>query len=106
VLEDLGLTVVEEVPTRLLGPEEDGAYLHDFGVVADGHQVDLGAAGELVAEAASAAWRGDTESDSLGRLVALGGMPWRDVTILRALRRYRQKVAPTFTETYQNDVLA
>ena len=33
VLEDLGLTVVEEVPTRLLGPEEDGAYLHDFGVL-------------------------------------------------------------------------
>ncbi len=33
-------------------------------------------------------------------------MPWRDVAILRALRRYRQKVAPTFTETYQNDVLA
>jgi glutamate dehydrogenase len=58
VLEDLGLTVVEEVPTRLLGPEEDGAYLHDFGVLVKDRQVDLGACGQLIAEAASAAWRG------------------------------------------------
>ena len=39
VLEALGLTVMEEVPTRLDGGD-DGAYLHDFGVLVDDAQLD------------------------------------------------------------------
>jgi glutamate dehydrogenase len=107
VLEDLGLTVVEEVPTRLLGEEEDGAYLHDFGILVDGgNQADLDSMGVLMADAASAAWRGDAESDSLNRLVVRGHLAWDQVAILRAYRKYRNKVAPVYTQSYQNDVLA
>ena len=105
LLEDIGLTVVEEVPTRVADGAGVEAYLHDFGVLIDGVQVDTARSGGLIADAVSAAWRGETLSDTLSRLVARADVPWRDVAVLRAYRRYRQLVSPTFTESYQNDVL-
>ncbi len=105
ILEDLGLEVVEEVPTRVVGDTGDGAFLHDFGVLAEGEVVDLERLGDPIADAVAAAWRGEVESDPLNALVTRAGVPWEDVAILRAYRRYRQKVSPTFTEAYQNDVL-
>ena len=104
VLEALGLTVMEEVPTRLDGGD-DGAYLHDFGVLVDDAQLDCERDGERLAEAITAVWSGRCESDTLNALVVRAGLRVDDVVILRAYRRYRRIVAPTFTAAYQNDVL-
>jgi glutamate dehydrogenase len=104
VLEGLGLTVMEEVPTRLDGGD-DGAYLHDFGVLVDDAQLDCARDGERLAEAITAVWSGRCESDTLNALVIRAGLRYDDVVILRAYRRYRRVVAPTFTAAYQNDVL-
>jgi glutamate dehydrogenase len=105
ILEALGLRVVEEVPTGLLG---DGKiYIHDFGVLdARGGVLDLGESAERVADSIAAAWRAQTEVDSLDRLVISAGLTWREVTMLRAYRKYGQRVSPSFTEAYQNDALA
>jgi glutamate dehydrogenase len=104
-LEDLGLEVIEEVPTQLLGG--DGwTYLHDFGVLGPtGRPLDLGAIGDRIAESILAAWNGETRSDSLNRLVVVGGLTWRQVNVLRAYRTYRQRVNASVTEAYQNDIL-
>ncbi len=60
-LEHLGLQVIEEVPTRLVGSE---VYLHDFGVLGpDDHLIDVAADGRRISEAIVAAWRGELESD-------------------------------------------
>jgi glutamate dehydrogenase len=104
VLEALGLTVIEEVPTRLDGGN-DGAYLHDFGVLADDAQLDCARDGERLAEAITAVWSGRCESDTLNALIIRAGLDVDDVAILRAYRRYRRIIAPTFTAAYQNDVL-
>ena len=105
ILEALGLRVVEEVPTGLLG--EGKIYIHDFGVLdSRGGVLDLAESADRVAECIAAVWRGETESDSLHRLVISGGLTWREVAILRAYRKYGQRVAPSFTEEYQNDALA
>ena len=104
VLEALGLTVMEEVPTRLDGGD-DGAYLHDFGVLVDDAQLDCERDGERLADAITCIWSGRCESDTLNGLVIRAGLPCLDVVILRAYRRYRRVVAPGFTAQYQNDVL-
>jgi glutamate dehydrogenase len=102
ILEHLGLTVVEEVPTRLV--RDDDVYLHDFGVLdAKGAPLRLSDCGDRIADAISAVWRGEAESDSLNRLVISAGLDWRQVAVLRAYRRYRQRVTAAFTEEYQND---
>ncbi|MEO9175647.1 MAG: NAD-glutamate dehydrogenase domain-containing protein, partial [Gaiellales bacterium] len=103
--EGLGLTVVEEVPTRLEGAPDDGAYLHDFGVLVDGQQLDLERLRAAIEQAVLAILVGEAESDLLNGLVTRAAVPWADVQILRAYRRYRQMVRREFTETYQSQVL-
>jgi glutamate dehydrogenase len=106
LLEQLGLVVVEEVPTRLEGDEGQGRYLHDFGVLAaDGAPLDLDRLGGLVADTVSAVWQGLAGSDWLNRLVVAGAMSWQQVSILRTYREYRQLLGATFTSRYQNDCL-
>ncbi len=105
VLEGLGVTVVEEVPTRLEGRPDDGAYLHDFGVLLGQEQLDLERLGPAIEQAVVAILLGDAESDLLNGLVTRAAVSWQDVQILRAYRRYRQGVRREFTETYQSQVL-
>ena len=58
-----------------------------------------------MAEAIAAVYRGDAESDPLNRLVITAGLDRGQVAILRAYRKYRQRIGSRFTEGYQNDVL-
>jgi glutamate dehydrogenase len=104
-LESLGLQVVEEVPSDLIGDgAEQERFLHDFGVLgADGHPLDVETAGERIAECISAVWRGECESDSLNRLVVTAGLDWRQIQILRAYRKYHQRVNAGFPAEYKNE---
>jgi glutamate dehydrogenase len=62
--------------------------------------------GDRIADCIAAVRRGDAESDSLNRLVVVAGLNWRQVSVLRAYRMYRQRIGSRFTQGYQNDVLA
>ncbi|MTV27562.1 NAD-glutamate dehydrogenase [Nitriliruptoraceae bacterium ZYF776] len=109
ILESLGLTVVEEVPHRLLG--EDELHLHDFGVrlpaAGEGapEELDLDEAGARLADAVRAAWRGHLEIDGLNRLVLAAGLRWRDVGVLRTYRRYRRQLGTPYTPAYVEQTL-
>ncbi len=109
MLEHLGLRVIEEIPARLHG--EDELWIQAFGVLnadpAALHEpLPLGDVAARVGEALEAVWRGETESDSLNRLVVSAGLRWPQVQILRAYRRYRQRIGSRYTESFQNDVIA
>jgi glutamate dehydrogenase len=106
MLEHLGLRVIEERPTRLVGGQGE-TWLQDFGVLGPtDRQLDLEEAGERIAASIAAVWRGEAESDSLNRLVVTTGLDWRQVALLRAYRKYRQRIGSRFTEGYQHDVIA
>ncbi|HET6916541.1 MAG TPA: NAD-glutamate dehydrogenase domain-containing protein [Acidimicrobiales bacterium] len=96
VLESFGLVVVESVPHRLLPVAPGGPAVHidDIGVrtespdgvealrfVADIH-------GPRLVSALEAVSRGDTDVDSLNRLVTVAGLDWRQVALLRVYQRY------------------
>jgi glutamate dehydrogenase len=105
-LESLGLRVVEEWPTHLLG-DDDERYLHDFGVLgADHHPLDVEHTGARIADCIVAVWRGECESDSLNRLVVTAGLDWRQVQILRAYRKYHHRVNASFPVEYKNEAFA
>ena len=105
VLESLGMVVAEEVPHEL---QVDGQalHIHDFGVRCElDSGLDLDTDGPRLADAALAIYAGQAEADSLNRLVLHAGLPWEDVAVLRAYRRYRRQVGIAFTEEYQNAAL-
>jgi glutamate dehydrogenase len=105
ILEALGLRVVEELPTALIG--EGRVFIHDFGVLdSRGAVLDLDRGAGRVTEAIAAVWRGRSESDSLNRLITYTDLDWRQVQILRAYSKYRQRVSTRYTEAYRYDALA
>ncbi len=105
MLEHLGLRVIEEHPARLLGEEE--LWVQRFTVLGPGDEpLDLAGCGARVSAALEAVWDGEAESDSLDRLVVTAGLNHRQVGILRAARRYRQRIGSRYTESFQNDVIA
>lgn len=99
-LENLGLEVVEEVPTRLA----NGMFIHDFGVRGAG-PLDIEQVGGRVRDALEAIWSGTAESDSLDRLVISARLTHRQVAILRAYRTYWRRVMSVFTVAYVNEML-
>jgi glutamate dehydrogenase len=105
LMEHLGLTVVEEVPTRLKGP--DNLFVHDFGVVtADGAQLDVETHGAKVTAAIEAVLLGKAESDSLHRLLISADLNHAELAILRAYRNYWRLVTPAFSIGYVDDAFA
>jgi glutamate dehydrogenase len=106
ILENLGLQVDEEVPTRLNGGDGE-TFLHNFGVLDEhGRMLDLVDCGERVADCITAVWRGQAESDALNRLVISAGLTWHQVAVLRAYRKYRQRVGAQLPIEYQNAIFA
>jgi glutamate dehydrogenase len=103
-LEDTGMHIVEEVPTRLKGG--DGYFIHDFGVVgSDRGPLDLSGCQYRVEAALTAVWAGEAESDPLNHLVITAGLTHWEVGLVRAYRVYWRRLAPSFTVGYLNDVL-
>src|SRR3954447_266946 len=104
MLEDLGLRVIEEISTKLVGDGDE--WVQEFRVLGpDNRPLDLESVGDRVAETVAAVYRGEAETDTLNRLVITAGLDRRQVAMLRAYRKYRQRVGSRFTESYQNDVL-
>ena len=105
LMEHLGLTVVEEVPTRLRN--EEGTFIHDFGVLAgDGALLDVDAVGPRIGDAIRAVLEGDAESDGLHRLLVSSDLSHEELTVLRTYRAYWRLVTPAFSVGYVDDALA
>lgn len=103
-LEDHGLRVVEEIPTRLEGSGD--IFIHDFGVVgADGHRLDVAECGARLEDALAAVWGGGSVTDALSALVVVGGLDHGEVEVLRAYRTYWRRVRPVYTVGYIDSIL-
>jgi len=110
LLESFGFTVLDERPFRLPAPgSTDPVQLHDVGVahpILDDPGPGVLRAGpdpgrhDLLTEAVEAVWRGDADIDRLNRLVLGADLPWAQVAVLRAYRRYRRQVGTAFSADY------
>ena len=102
LVEDLGLRVIEEIPTSLSGEDDaDDLFAHDFGVLGfDGRSLDVAECGPRVAAALTATLRGESESDRLSQLLVLTDLDHNRINILRAYRSYWHLVNPAFSKPY------
>ncbi len=106
ILHNLGVEVIEEHPQRVR--RGDGViWVYDFGLrlpAAAGDQQPERLR-TLFEEAFSATWRGESDNDSLNRLIVTAGLTWRQVTLLRAFSHYMRQIGTRFSDAYIADTL-
>jgi glutamate dehydrogenase len=113
VLESFGLVVVESVPHLVApgGAGEPAVHIDDVGVRIDSPdgpetlRFVPEVHGPRLVDALDALAQGETEVDSLNRLVTVAGLDWRQVTVLRAYLRYWRQTGTTFTAPDLTDPL-
>ncbi|HVE49780.1 MAG TPA: NAD-glutamate dehydrogenase [Casimicrobiaceae bacterium] len=106
MLERMGLRVIEERPYRI-GPEgTERIWLHDYGLVALGADLDVDESRELFEQAFARVFAGDIESDDFNRLVLLARLAADEVVVLRAYARYLRQIAFPLSQTFIEQTLA
>lgn len=107
ILANMGLTVLDEQPSRIRDVHGRDFWLHDFGMaVTSGADVDVEQTRERFHDAFARIWAGDVEDDGFNRLVLLAGLDARAVQILRAYSRYLLQIKIPFSQAYIEDTLA
>jgi len=110
VFENLGLKVIAEDSYALTPKAQDGtqqqAAVHNFLMErASGGVADLTRLKPLLEDAYHAVVNGEIESDGFNRMVTEAELPWRDVTILRAIAKYLRQTNITFGQPYMEQAL-
>ena len=95
VLENLDLTVLDEVPLCLEWGKE-AFYIHSYRVTSVQGDPVFEEVWYDLAEGIKAVMSGAAESDSLNRLVVREDLDWRVVDLFRAYRNYLRQIAPQF----------
>ena len=105
-LENMGLHVHSETPFEILplGAAQP-SWVRSFDVEIDG-EVDLEDVQDRFEEAFIRVWSGEMEDDGFNRLVALAGLHWRQVIVLRAYCKYLLQAGIAFSQPYMEDTLA
>ena len=111
VLEHMGFRVIGEDPFQIRPLGSAGGrgpvMLHDFEMaVATKYVISINKVRDGIEEAFLRVWSGGMESDGFNKLVAFGGLGWREVVILRAYAKYLRQAAFRFSQSYIEDALA
>jgi glutamate dehydrogenase len=104
IMQNMGLTVVDQKPYDLITADGRSYLLYDFGVTFP-QGVDPDAVIGLYEEALCAVLAGRSESDLLDRLVLTESLSWRTVMILRAYVRYLVQLGSGFSQGFMADTL-
>src|SRR5262249_8191621 len=103
VLENMGFRVVDERTYQMEPPVagEPGAWLHDMVVErADGRTIDIAALERRLEACFLTVMRGGAENDGYNALVLQGGLPWRDVALIRTISRFLRQVRVPYSQDY------
>ena len=107
LLENFGLRVVSQEPTRLALRDGQDQWVQSFSVRVNG-DCALGPVQQkrFFEDAFLACWQGRTENDGLHRLVLLAGLNTRQIVCLRTLTRYLVQTELPFSQSYMEQLLA
>ena len=107
MLENMGLKVEDEHPSKIKRVDAPRVWMHDFGMLhGEGPDFDPDRIDETFRGAFARIWSGEVENDGFNRLVLRAGVGWREIVILRAYCKYLRQAGVTFSEAYMQDALA
>ncbi|MYE03238.1 MAG: NAD-glutamate dehydrogenase [Alphaproteobacteria bacterium] len=107
MLENMGLKVEDEHPSKIKRTDAPRVWLHDFGLLhGEGPEFDPDRIDGIFRDAFARIWSGEVENDGFNRLVLRAGIGWREIVVLRAYCKYLRQAGTAFSEAYIQDALA
>lgn len=101
ILENMGVTVLDEHPYRITPYDSDAQWVSDFGLrLQTPEQLQHAASRQHFCETFAAVWRQEAENDELNRLVTCADLTVRQVSLLRAHARYLRQGTVNFSHAY------
>ncbi|MFT2090840.1 NAD-glutamate dehydrogenase [Paraglaciecola sp. 2405UD69-4] len=101
MLENFGLRVIDESPYKVTLDDGSVNWIMDFSMLHNAsNDLDMDQAQSLFQAAFSQVWYNQLEDDSFNRLVLSGGLPGRNVTILRSYAKYMRQIGSSFSHDY------
>ena len=101
VLENMGFSVIDERTYRIAPDGAPKTWLHEMQLRReDGEAIDLVAAKAPLEAAFLMVMRGVAENDGFNALTLLGGLRWRDVTLVRSIARFLRQVRVPYSQDY------
>jgi len=109
ILESMGFRAIAERSYRVtpeIAGERAAVWLHDIILeTADGHEFALPPLKDLLEDCYVAVWSGRAENDGYNAMVLRKALPWRDVSILRALGKYLRQAGIPYSTDYMQAAL-
>ena len=107
ILENMGVTVVDERPHEVKPAGIEPVWIYDFGLRYGGlGELETDQVRDAFQEAFAKTWRGETENDGFNRLVLRAHLTARQITIVRAYCKYLRQIGTTFSQAYMEQSLA
>ncbi|MGY6630706.1 MAG: NAD-glutamate dehydrogenase [Wenzhouxiangella sp.] len=107
MLENLGMRILSERPYELRLSPSQRVWVQDFDMRApSGVDVDLELVRDDLQQSFEQTWRGYSENDGFNRLVLLGHLNVRQVSLLRACCKYLLQTGTPFSQAYMEQTLA
>jgi len=107
MLENMGLSVENEMPSKVKRADGSRVWVHDFGLMhRGGGDLSIDHVRPLFEEAFAQIFFGRVENDGFNRLVLAAGLGWRDIVVLRAYAKYLRQLGFTFSQSYVEGALA
>lgn len=104
ILENMGFTVMTEIPLKIQLKEKEEGWVHLIQA-----QALLMTFGEgrcaLLEETFKKICQGETENDVMNRLVCLAGFTWRECLIFRAYTKYLNQIQIPYSQAYVEEIL-
>ena len=104
---NMNLHITDENSTFIEPHNEEGIWVHDFGVHADESQkyIHDPEVCDILTEAVERAWCGELENDSLNALILGSGLTIREIVYLRAFVAYLQQCVMPYSKEYIRQTL-
>lgn len=106
MLENMGVTVIEENPYQIYPKNNDRVWIHDLGLELNiTNDVDIAEIKERFQQTFYQLWHNSIENDGFNKLVLFAGLEWQEVVILRAYSKYLRQAGIQFSQEYMQETL-
>lgn len=105
ILENMGLSVIEERPYEIHLPSGESIWISDFGMRVNDSLVNPDDVSHTFQEAFASVWSHQSENDGFNRLVMKAGLSWREIVVARCYAKYLMQIGFHYSQSYIEDTL-